>query len=262
MYFEVLTSFLHFALLLGLRAVVRELCLSEFFSLEVFNCNARYPTYDVKKKAQIVNAVFRFTAFLLCVSFYIVQTAVCCLVYGVVSGNNVRFVLVEMVLVELVCLCGQHFTFRISAFKRACLQIRTNWKSSLRTLTTETLLLSDMVSFLKCKQVWAYTGLYFIFSSVRYDTPSVVHCAFIHACYLGTAYSIRFVAALGMLGLHAELTAWMLELVTSFVHAMKLTNRVLQALLVTKLTLSRSFNLLYLVYVGLLPFTLEFVHFK
>ena len=256
---EVLTSLFHFGLLLGLRVLVRELGCSEFLSLELFNCNARYPTYGTRQKLRVVNALFRFIAFVLFVCFYMVQTAVCCLVYGVVPGKNVKFVLVEMIFIDLVCLCGQFFTVRISSLKRAQRKFWTNWKSALHMVATETLYLNDVVNFVTCRRVWQDLGLFLVVSIVRYDKPSVVHCAFVQACYIGLSSGRGFIAALGTLGFNEELAVAILAPLQQFDQAIKLTNRVLQGLVLTKLTLGHSFNLLYAVYLLFLPFTLGFV---
>ena len=249
-------------MLLGLRCCAWEKCDSEFLSLEVFNCNARYPTYGTKKKLKVVNALFRFIAFALFVCFYVVQTAVCCLVYGVVPGKNVKFILVEMIFIDLVCLCGHFFTVRVSSLKRAKRRWYTSWKAALQVILTETLYLDDFVNFVKCKQVWRDVALYIVFVTVRYDKPSVIHCAFIHACYLGMTSCRGFIAALAMLGFDEELASSILIPIQHFDKAMNFSNRVLQGLVLTKLTLSHTFSLVYAIYLLFLPLTLGLVQFR
>ena len=259
----VLTLILRFILLFGLRVTVREFLLSDAVSIEAFNCSAQYPKFDRKKKLMVANALFRFIAFVLFVSFYVLQTAVCCLLYGVLPGVSVKYTLFEMILIDIVCLACQFVTFRTKSVKAIYQALRSKqWKRAACLLATETFHLQDWLNLVKCRRTWVDLFLLYAFAYAPYDKLGVVHCAFIQASYQGLRNASAFVAALGTLGLNADVASGLLNGVKQIEHAAKLANRILQGLLLTKLTLSQpfSFTLSYLFYLVMSPVTLEFIH--
>lgn len=262
-----LTSLLHFGLLLGLRTAIRELCMVDFIWQEVFNCNSQYNRYTTKDKLQIVNSLFRCFSFSALILYYVLQTAVCCLVYGVLPGANVRYVLLELVLVDLACVFAQFVTVRYSALKRSKELLFSdklmgqNLKMAAYNFVTKGIHWDNVTLILSSRRFWFDIFLYNCFIATQYDVLSVAHCAFVHGVAMSLKGAKPFVAALVLLGFDKKIAEEKIFPRTNqLIYVVDIANLVLQGLLLFKLVLSQSFNLSLFLYVVLAPITFEFVN--
>ena len=256
----ILRNLAHFVALLALRCSIRELCYSQTVSLELFNCESRFHCFTTKRKVCIVNSVFRFTAFISFVYFDIIQAALYCLLYGVLPGRHVRCVLAELVYIDIVCLIGQYFTVSATDLGHFWVLVRTKKlqrTKAMRVLVCSIFRHSDCMKFVQCPQVIMDLILLVMFSRASYNDLNVIHCAFVQGCYLGLKSVKPCVSAIGLLAREDKQVASILSLTESYEHVLRVSNCVLQLLILTKLTLSTSIDRYIFVYVLLLPYLFD-----
>lgn len=257
------TSLVHFGILLGLRAAIREICMLDVVSQELFNCNSQYHRCSTKVKLRTVNALFRLTSFCFFMLYYVVQTAVCCLVYGVLPGVNIKYVLVEMVLVDLSCVFAQFLTLRYQTLHRAKKMIffEKKYKNALQHLVRDGLQWTDVITMFKSRRFWFDITLFVTFLSLPYDVLSVAHCIFVHGCSFAFFEVKPAVSAVVVLGMDKKYSdEHLFPMLVKVEYAAKVANRVLQCLLLFKLVLSQSFSVLFFVYLAALPLLFDIIH--
>lgn len=255
---------LQFGFLLGLWAGLRELCGSDYLSMELFNQAAEFQKIPGSKKRTVVNAVFRFTASMLCLLYYIVQTAVCCLIYGLLPGANVRYILVQSILVDYVCIATSKCTLNTDAVRKAWSFFRKGKpKVGGVILITESFSQTDLKQLALSRRGQVDMVLCFYFGVyAQYDTLNVVHCAFLHACSTAFCTGTTFVAALGLIGCDQQLASTVLLPVRQFERIIQTADKVLQGILLTKLILSSGDedNVTFLIlYICILPIMYKLV---
>ena len=235
--------------------------MTDVVCMELFNSESRFLKYTTREKLQIVNAIFRFLAFSLFILFYVIQTAVCCLVYGVLPGSNVKYVLVQMVLIDLVCICAQYVNVQFTVLRRVYGMVLGGQqkRQALVLGLREGVVWADFVRLMQVRRTWVNFALLYFTTIAQYDTLNVIHCAFIHACAMGFATTKKFVAALGMMGMSKHLiNDRLLPVISKAEPVISLANRILQGLILVKLVLAQSASLMLLIYILLLPLTLDF----